>query len=58
MQPAESVAHGNGLDTVALYAHDRMVEALSFYVALGYVETDRRRKTVRRACTCADRPAP
>jgi hypothetical protein len=42
MEFADRVAQGNGLDTVAVYAHDRMVEALSFYVALGYVETDRR----------------
>ena len=42
MEFAESVAQGNGLDTVALYAHDRMVEALSFYMALGYVEIDHR----------------
>ena len=42
MEFAEVLAQGKGLDTVALYTHELMVEALSFYAALGYVETDRR----------------
>jgi ribosomal protein S18 acetylase RimI-like enzyme len=36
------MAQGKGLDTVELYTHERMVEALSFYRGLGYVETGRR----------------
>ena len=39
MQFTGSVAQGNGLDTVARYAGNRMVEALSFQAALGYVES-------------------
>jgi ribosomal protein S18 acetylase RimI-like enzyme len=42
MRFAEAGARSKGLDTVALYTHERMVEALSFYRALGYVETGRR----------------
>jgi ribosomal protein S18 acetylase RimI-like enzyme len=42
MRFAEAAAQSKGLDTVALYTHERMVEALSFYLALGYVETERR----------------
>ena len=42
MRFAEATARGKGLDTIELYTHERMVEALSFYQALGYVETGRR----------------
>jgi ribosomal protein S18 acetylase RimI-like enzyme len=42
MRFAEAMAQGKGLDTVELYTHERMVEALSFYRGLGYVETGRR----------------
>lgn len=42
MQFAEVSARSKGLDTVALYTHERMAEALSFYRALGYAETERR----------------
>jgi hypothetical protein len=45
VQFAEQLPHGNGLDTVALYTHQRIVEALSFHAALGYVETGRRVKS-------------
>jgi ribosomal protein S18 acetylase RimI-like enzyme len=39
---AETIARGKGLDKVELYTHERMLEALSFYRGLGYVETGRR----------------
>ncbi|MGH6899288.1 MAG: GNAT family N-acetyltransferase [Geminicoccaceae bacterium] len=53
MRFAESVAQSKGLDKVALYTHERMVEALSFYRGLGYVGTERRSRTATRAGTCA-----
>ena len=39
---AEAMARGKGLARVELYTHERMLEALSFYRGLGYVETSRR----------------
>jgi ribosomal protein S18 acetylase RimI-like enzyme len=42
MHLAEAIARGKGLDSVELYTHERMLEALSFYRGLGYVETGRR----------------
>jgi hypothetical protein len=41
IQFAEAVAHGNGLDTLALYSHQRIVDDLAFYAALGYAGTGR-----------------
>jgi ribosomal protein S18 acetylase RimI-like enzyme len=42
MECAEAIARGKGLDKIELYTHERMIEALSFYRGLGYVETGRR----------------
>jgi ribosomal protein S18 acetylase RimI-like enzyme len=39
---AEAMARAKGLDRVELYTHERMIEALSFYRGLGYVEIGRR----------------
>jgi GNAT superfamily N-acetyltransferase len=39
---AEAMARGKGIDRIELYTHERMLEALSFYRGLGYVETGRR----------------
>lgn len=41
---AERHARGLSLPAVELYTNERMTENLSFYPALGYVETDRRRE--------------
>jgi hypothetical protein len=42
VQVADKLPYGKRLDTVASYTHERMVEALSLYAALGYVGTGRR----------------
>lgn len=42
MRFAENEAGQLGLSEIRLYTHERMVETLPFYRALGFVETDRR----------------
>jgi GNAT superfamily N-acetyltransferase len=39
---AEDEARRAGLDTLALYTHEKMSENLTLYTRLGYVETERR----------------
>jgi GNAT superfamily N-acetyltransferase len=39
---AEDEARRVGLDTLALYTHEKMSENLALYARLGYVETERR----------------
>ena len=39
---AEQTARGAGVDTVALYTHEKMSENLALYAGLGYEEDERR----------------
>jgi ribosomal protein S18 acetylase RimI-like enzyme len=42
LEHAEAAARDAGFDTIYLYTHERMVENLTLYSRIGYVEYDRR----------------
>jgi ribosomal protein S18 acetylase RimI-like enzyme len=42
LEHAESAARDAGFDSIYLYTHERMVENLTLYTRIGYVEYDRR----------------
>jgi ribosomal protein S18 acetylase RimI-like enzyme len=42
LEHAEAAARNAGFDSIYLYTHERMVENLTLYTRIGYVEYDRR----------------